>query len=41
MMIAAKYVMTNRNNVVEGTGRGKENHDESECENYPAVVSFH
>jgi len=41
MMIAAKYVMTNRNNVVERAGRGEENNDKGKRENNPAVVFFH
>ncbi len=41
MMIAAKYVMTNRNNVVERAGGGEKNNDKGKRENNPAVVFFH
>ena len=38
VMITAKYVMTNRDNVVKRTGRGEENDDERKRENDCAVV---
>jgi len=41
MMIAAKYVMTNRNNVVECASYSEENNDKRKRENNPAVMFFH
>jgi hypothetical protein len=41
VMIAAKYVMANRDYVVKRTGRCEENHDKRKRENNCAVVLLH
>jgi len=41
MMIAAKNVVTNRNNVVERAGCSEENNDKRKRENDPAVMFLH
>jgi hypothetical protein len=41
VMIAAKYVMADWDNVVKRAGRGEENYDERKRENDCAVVLLH
>ena len=39
-MVATEQVMTNWNNVMEGTSGGEENNHKRERENDPAVMIF-